>query len=325
MNVFKKILHRINQFQENHSYIGFPYALIKKYGEDEGGYQSALITYYGFLSLFPLLIVLTSVLQLVLRRNPALRDKILQSAIDYFPVIGKQLEQSISGGVKGTGVALVIGIVLTLFGARGVADAFRNALNSIWQIPYAKRTGFPWAIFKSLSIIVVGGLGLIAAPVIAGLATAVADNILFRVLSYLLSLGVLFLTFLFLIKMSVSEKKKFTHIWVSALTAAVGLLIIQSLGSFLLKKQLSNLSGLYGTFAVVLGLLYWIYLQAQVIVYAMEVDTVRSLHLWPRSLESDQLTNADERAYQLYAGKNRFQKAEDVDVTIPADQKDPVK
>lgn len=323
MNIIQKIVHRINRFQERHGFVSFPYALIKKYGDDQGGYQAALITYYGFLSLFPLLLVLTSVLQLVLRHNPSLRDQILGKATTYFPVIGTQLEHGVTGGIKGTGIALIIGIILTLYNARGVADAFRNTVNDIWQVPHVRRTGFPLAVVKSLSIVIIGGLGLLAAPIISGYATAISAMPVFRLLALLITIIILFGVFIFLIKMSLAVKKRFSKIWVSALVAAIGLTILQSLGTFLLKKQLSNLSGLYGTFAIVLGLLYWIYLQSQVIVYALEIDTVRSMRLWPRSLEADNLTTADERAYDLYAKRDRYQKSEDIDVDFSEQQKDP--
>src|SRR5215831_2517047 len=76
-----RIIAWADRLQREHSVLGFPYAVIKKYGDDEGGRQAALITYYGFLSIFPLLLLGVAVLSRVLSDNPDLRQRLIDAIV----------------------------------------------------------------------------------------------------------------------------------------------------------------------------------------------------------------------------------------------------
>ena len=110
-------------------------------------------------------------LDIVLRSNPALKDKVLDSAFGQFPVIGPQLQGSVHG-LKETGPALVIGLILTFLGARGVAGAAQNALNTVWGVPMFRRPGFPWSVLRDIALILAVGIGLLATTLLSGLAAA---------------------------------------------------------------------------------------------------------------------------------------------------------
>lgn len=314
-NFLQKILGAIDRFQQKHRVLAYPYALVKKYGDDEAGYQAALITYYGFLSLFPLLIVAVSVIDLVSQHNPELRDKLLHSINNYLPIVGNQIQSSVHGSGK-SGIALVIGLLITLWGAKGVADAVQHAMNLIWQVPRPKRAGFPKAPLKSLALILGAGIGLVGAALLSGIATSVGHSLIFKLLPSLLSVLVLFGLFTFVFMFAVSGKKPFKDVLAGAIVAAIGFQILQTVGGYLITHQLHNLSGAYGQFGLVLAILFWLYLQAQVLLYAAEVNTVHALELWPRSLTQDPLTRADRHALRLYAEKEAYhsEPKEEVDV-----------
>ncbi|MDB5164954.1 MAG: hypothetical protein JWL89_580 [Candidatus Saccharibacteria bacterium] len=302
MNIIKKSLNKLDTYQQNHRFPGFVYAVIKKYGEDEAGYQAALLTYYGFLSLFPLLLVLTTVAGLLANSHPDIQNTIITGVTDYFPVLGSQLSDHVHT-LHRSGIALVIGIVFTLYGARGVADAFRHGVNHIWQVPRKKRDSFPKTVAKSLGLILIGGLGLIFASIIAGLAAGAGHGWDFRVLSIAVNLFILFWLFMFLLNVSLPKHLTVREVGVGAAAAAIGLVILQSLGGYLLARELKGLDALYSNFAIALGLLFWIYLQAQMLYYAVEIAAVHAQHLWPRSLGNDPLTPADKRSYAQQAAK----------------------
>jgi membrane protein len=302
----KRFLTALDNFQQRHPFIGFPYAVIKKYGDDQAAYQGALITYYGFLSLFPLLIVLTSFLQLIFRSHTHLRDRVLTSIDQYFPIAGNQLHAQIHSPHR-TGLALIVGLLITLYGARGGADAFRNAMNHIWQVPRADRGGFPGSILTGLKIIVLGGMGLISATLLSSFASSLGKSVVFRALATVISVVVLFAVFLLIFKIGTARRFGYRKFVTGALVAAVGIQIIQSIGGFIITHQLKNMTSLYGTFALVLGMLFWIYLQVQIILYAVEINSVRVLKLWPRSLMQEDLTPQDKKAYKMYAKKERLQ------------------
>jgi YihY family inner membrane protein len=313
MNVIQKVVNRFDGFQRRHGFISFPLAVMRKYGEDEAGYRAALLAYYGFLSLFPLLLVLTTILK-VLHSDNELRQRIIHHVTDYFPVIGNELSSNVHT-LGNTGLTLAIGIVLTLYGARGVADVLRSTVNHVWQVPHNKRPGFPNSLFRSLGIIIFGGLGLIVAPIISGYTFGFGHNLFFRIWTLVLTAIFLFTIFQFVARAASAVRRPFKDVWVGSAVATVLLMILQALGTYLITHELKHFNNLYSTFAVVLGLLYWLFLQTQIIVYAIELDSVRVLGLWPRAINQEDLTPEDRKAYRLYAHRNRFHDEEEIEVT----------
>ena len=301
------MLAQVDVFQQKHSFVGFPFAVIKKYGDDESGYQAALVTYYSFLSLFPLLIVAISVIDLVSQHNMELRHRLTDAIGNYFPSIGDQLRTSVHGS-KASGITLVIGLLFTLYGSKGSADAIRHALDHAWEVPRKDRPGFPKNTLKSLGLMVGGGLGLIISAFLSSYATATLGHSLwFRVVPIVLSLGITYLVFIFVYKIGTARKHVMSDIRLGALMASVALLILQTLGGVLVKHQLHNAHSANAQFAVVLVLLFWIYLQAQVFMYTVQLNVVHALKLWPRSLTGKPLTKADQKALTLYIKREKLQ------------------
>src|SRR5690242_16862816 len=146
-----RVVRKLDRAQQRRSVPAFVYALFKKYGDDNGGYQAALLTYYGFLSLFPLLLVLVTLLQLWFRNDHVVQQEVSTSVGHFFPLLGTQLQENIHG-MRRAGVGLVVGLLITLYGARGAADAFRYTIDNMWQIPKTKRVGFPRNMLHSLAI-----------------------------------------------------------------------------------------------------------------------------------------------------------------------------
>src|SRR5581483_9202138 len=108
----------LDRVQQRHRSLNFAYRVVKKYSQDEGGKLAGLITYYAFLSLFPLLLAVTTALQIFLKNHEALRSRIAEGISHYFPVVSDQLQSNVHSLHK-TGLALIVGLVLTLYGARG--------------------------------------------------------------------------------------------------------------------------------------------------------------------------------------------------------------
>src|SRR4051812_27949803 len=122
------LVQRIDRFQQARSYVAFPVAVAKKFGDDAAGNLAALIAYYGFLSLFPLLLALTTVLATVLVGHPHLQERILDSALAQFPVIGDQIRQNVHS-LHRSGIALAVGVAGALWGGMGVMKAAGNAMD----------------------------------------------------------------------------------------------------------------------------------------------------------------------------------------------------
>lgn len=286
MEHLNRRLRWLDRTQRSHRFTGFGFALVKKYGEDQGGNNAALLTYYGFLSLFPIMLIITTIVQWSLRADSHLKQRVITSVTDFFPVIGEQLQVNVHGFSK-TGLPLLVGILVLIYGLRGVADVFRHVVNNVWRVPAEDRSGFFPALARSFSIIFVSGFGFICSAIIASYAASADHHPLLRVLLILLSSSFVFVAFLIAVKIALNKPVGIRQIWVGAAIVAVGSLLLQNLGGFILSHQLKHFNTLYGTFAVVLGLFFWLYLIAQLIVYALEVDSVRGLHLWPRSFMGD--------------------------------------
>ncbi len=285
MNLAQKIVHSIDKYQQRHPVLAFGYAVIKKYGEDQAGTDAALLTYYGFLALFPLLMVLTTLTDMIIGNHPGLEATVIQGITDYFPLLGNQLAAHVHTLHK-SGAALLIGLLFTLYGTRGVADTFRQGVQKIWGIPKPDNGGFPKSLLKSLGLIAVGGSGFMLAAVSSGFASAAGQGLSFLILSVAVNVFILFWVFTFLINFSLPRQVKPKQIRIGAAAAAIGLVILQSAGGYILAHELKSLDALYSYFAVALGLLFWIYLQAQMLYYAVEIAVVNSNKLWPRSIDT---------------------------------------
>lgn len=284
METLKLPLKKLDSLQQKYRPTAFAAAVIKKYSDDDGGYLAALITYYVFLSLFPLLLVATSLIHLFLGDFPEVQERVINGINDYFPAIGDDLQSSIQG-IHRSGIALVAGTLITLYGARGGAGTIRYTFNKIWNVPKKDQLGFPIATLHTFLLVLIGGGGLVAASVLSSYAAGLTDIFIYRVIPFGISLLVLIGVFYLVFGLSINSREPTRRdLLVSAIAAAIGVQILQLAGLYLVTHQLKSMSSLYGTFAIVLGLLFWIYLQAQVLLLAAFAGAVHSKKLWPRKL-----------------------------------------
>jgi uncharacterized BrkB/YihY/UPF0761 family membrane protein len=157
MNVIERAMRRVDRFHQRRRWMAFPYAVIKKFGDDQGGNLAALVAYYGFFSLFPLLMVFTTILGMVVARNPSLQRTLVDSSLRSFPVLGTQISRNIHA-LNGGGIVLAIGIVLTLFSGIGVIRVFETAMNTVWNVPYKKRPNFIFSVARALLMLAILGV-----------------------------------------------------------------------------------------------------------------------------------------------------------------------
>ena len=298
------LIRRADRWQQRHKLPAFVFAVVRKYLDDEASTRAAVLAYYAFLSLFPLLLVLTTVFQIILHNNPTLKNRVIHDAFSYLPAIGQDLQANIHS-LSHAGLALFIGVVLALFGARGVADMLQHSLDHLWQVPYSHRRHFPQSLLRSLGIIVVCGLCLAVTPVIFGYTLNFAPSRLVGGLSTLVTAVLMFWLLVWVIKFGSSAKQPLRRIWTGVVVAVVSLSVLQSIGGLIMTRELQRLDTLYGTFALVLGIIFWLYLQTQLLLLALEIDSVRAFQLWPRSIEPP-LTPADKMAHDLYHSRGKF-------------------
>jgi YihY family inner membrane protein len=303
MNALNRAVATADRTQQRWPWLALPVAVWKKFGDDQAGNLAALIAYYGFVATFPLLLVFVTVLNITLKNNPTLQHELLNSALAQYPVIGDQIKHNLHTPST-SGLPLVIAIVVLLLGARGVASAIQNALCEVWGISRASRPGFPWSFLYSMALVLAVGGGLVTTTFLSGLAGGIGHvlngtvaSIGTVIVSLVLNVGVFWLAF----RLATMRLIRWRDMWIGAAIAAAVWQVLQLVSGYVVSHQLSHASSLYGTFGVVLGLLAWLYLQAEVTLYAAEVDVVLTRRLWPRSIQSDKGDRAesdekDERA-----------------------------
>jgi YihY family inner membrane protein len=309
-----------DQFQRRNQAAGFPLAVLYKYFDDSGPYLAALITYYGVVSLFPILLLMSTVLGVVLVNHPHLQHQVINSALAQFPVVGNDLgtPKRLSGGAAG----VVLGIIGALYGGLGVGQAVQYAMNTAWRVPRNSRPNPLKSRGRSVVLLLVAGLSVIATTVLPTVASAVgAFGWVSQAGVVIGSVVVNSAVFLFVFRFATVRPVSLRDVAVGAVIAAVGWQVLQSFGSLYVNHVVRDASATNGVFALVLGMLGFVYLAASLIMLCVEINVVRVDRLHPRSLltpftDNVRLTPADERAYTEQAQAERTKGFQDIDVSF---------
>lgn len=316
------LTERLDAFQRRHPVVGFPIGVVYKFGEDQGPYLAALITYYGFLSLFPLLLLLTSVLGFVLDGRPELQQQILESTLSQFPIIGDELADP--QGLQGNIGAIIVGGLIALYGALGVAQAIQNTMYVTWSVPRNRRPNPIRARLRSLHLVALAGIAVVATTILSGAGSNANDfgadvrgwsTVAAIVVSILVN-GAMFIV---MFRMFRPETVRRRDVLPGAVVAAVIWQLLQFFGAVFVGTVVKDSGSTYGVFALVLGLLAWIFLAAVGVVVGSEINVVRTKRLYPRALltpftDNVDLTDADRRAYVEAVKSQQFKGFQSVTV-----------
>ena len=290
----RRSLERLDRLQQRNRMLALPFAVIRKFGDDQAGNLAALLAYYGFFSLFPLLLVLVTVLGFVLAGWPGLQNRILDSALAQFPVIGDQIRRDI-GSIRGSGVALAIGILFTLWGGLGITQQAQKAMNTVWGVPRSQWPSLWLRLARGVGVLLVLGLGAICATLLSGLGTVSGLPVIGRVLPFAGTLLLNLALFLFAFKVLTSLRLSWRRLLPGTVLAGACWSVLQVVGGYYVTHQLKSASQVYGTLALVIGLLSWMYLGAQLFLYAAELNAVLAKRLYPRSMFPPPFTESDKR------------------------------
>jgi membrane protein len=325
------VLARLDAFQRRHRWAALPLAVAYKFADDQGGYLAALITYYGFLSLFPALLLLVTITGYVLAGDPVAQQQLIDTAVARLPVIGTQIQHNLSS-LEGNGVALAVGVVGLLYGVLGVGQALQLTFNRAWAVPRNRRPNPFRSRLRSAGLVGLAGAGLVLTSGLTGVATATStlDSHVADAVRALLLCGAAILNVLLYVaafRLLTAREVSARDLLPGALFAAIGWQLLQALGTTYVERVVARSSDVYGVFGVVLGLIAWIYLTATLAVLAAELNVVRACRLWPRSLlapftDDSALTPADRRAYVSYAQMTRFKSRENIDVSFAPQQRE---
>jgi YihY family inner membrane protein len=315
MNPIERAIRRVDAAQQRHRALAFVFGVVKKYGDDNGGVLVANLAYSGFVSLFPLLLVLVTILGLVASGDPALRQQALNSVAKQVPLIGHQLAGNVHQLRRSSVIGLVVGLLTLIWGTTGLAQAGLFTMAQVWNLPGPARPGYLQRLGRAALFLGVLGLGVIVTTLLTSLDTyghnAVALVILFEAVAVAANVGMYFIGFRVLTPKSVPAR----NLVPGAVAGGVAWTVLQALGTYLVHHFLRS-DSVYGVFATVLGLVAWIYLGVEITVYAAEINVVLARRLWPRSIVQPPLTEADRTGIAAQALQNQRRDDQHVEVSF---------
>jgi len=300
VNAVERQVRRFDSFQQRHAIVGFPIAVMQKFGNDQAGGKAALIAYYGLFSLFPLLLLFATIFGYLLANHQSWYHSLLNSAFANFPIIGSQLKSD-THSLTGNGWAIAVGVIGTLYGAQGVGQAALNAMNTVWNVPYKDWPNFFKRRLRGYLWLGALCLATVGSTTIAGFGTAWLHGDLGWLWSTLVAFVINLWVFYIVFTVLTAEALGWREVWLGVVLATIFWEVLQAVGGFYVRHSLSKANDVYGFFAIVIGLLSWLFAAAQLTMLAAEVNVVRHYRLWPRSLTQPPLTKADRATFQRLA------------------------
>jgi membrane protein len=302
-----RLVERVDGWQRRRRHLSFVVAIALKYRDDLGRQYGALLSYYGFVSLFPLLLVLATVLGVVLEDNTGLRDRILDTVYARIPVVGAQLREN-TASLSSSGLVLVVGLLISIWSGLAVVRVAGDALNLQWGVPRFRRLRFVVRQVRALAALLVIGAGILLATAATSLAAFLPDlptagRLLGAVVAIGLNIVVLTLAFRVLVQAPVGWRSFVP----GGIAGGIALWALQLIGGTYVARVIVGASDVYGAFATMFGLLVWIALLARVTLLAGEINVVRTKRLWPRGLVPGRPTEADRRAFEEVMSREALQ------------------
>ncbi|MBI5089149.1 MAG: YihY/virulence factor BrkB family protein [Actinobacteria bacterium] len=308
------VLGRIDLWQQRHRATAFPVGVLKKFGDDRAGRLAALIAYYGFFSVFPALLAMVTILLFVLKNRPGLRTDIADSAVAQLPVVGDEIAKSLANPIGGSTIGLVIGLAGALWAGLGMVQASQDAMNEVWAVERSRYPNFIMKRVRSLIMLALMGSLVIASTIVSQLVSIVAPGVLGVVLLFAATVALNVLVFMVAFRVLTVADLDWATVLPGAAFAGVAYTVIQYFGGIYVSRTVNGASDTYGTFAIVIGLLSWIFIIAQVTMLGAEINSVRATRLWPRSLFNPPATAGDHRSHAAQAKAQKMDSSMDVDV-----------
>ena len=274
----RKMMAVLDSWQRRVRWAGVPYAVVKKFGDDNANLLVVALAWYGFTAIFPLLLVVVTVFGFIGAQS--IGTGIIRT-LHEFPVIGSSFNPASHHALHGSGLGLVIGL---LYGAQGVTQTAQQAMAAVWNIPQTRRTGFLPRLGRSLAGLLTIGAAFVINAFVTAYATGGTSSYAIRipVLAGLLVInaGLYFAGFTVLTAKVVGPR----GLLPGAILAAVGFTALITVGTGLLTHQLKNASATYGAFGTVIGIVAFLLLLAKLTMYAAELNPVLARSLYPRAL-----------------------------------------
>lgn len=315
MNPIERVVRRVDAAQRRFTPTAFVFGVVKKYGDDHGGVLVANLAFSAFVSLFPLLLVLVTVLGLVVASDPAIRNDVVNAVASQVPLIGHQLTGNVRQLQRSSVIGLAVGLAGLVWGATGLAQAGLFTMEQVWNVPGPARPGYLQRLGRAAEFLGLLGIGVVATTLLAGLNTYGRNGAALVVAAEVAAAGVNAGMYVAAFRLLTPKGVPTRQLLPGAVIGGLAWTLLQVLGAYLVHHFLHSDSA-YGIFATVLGLVAWINLAVQLTVYAAEVNVVLARRLWPRSIVQPPLTEADRASMALQALQNQRRMEQRVEVSF---------
>jgi len=306
----KQKLEKVDTYQQQHKAMAIPIAVFKKFSEDQSTNLASMIAFWAFFSIFPLLLVLVTLLGFLLPADT--KTSVLHQVAEYFPL----LNTSSISGLTGSWWALIIGIVTALWSGSAVVRTTQQAFNSVWEIPIHQRPKLVEQVLRSIFVLATIGVGLVLSVFITGFVSGASNTLHLawfgHVIGYLIAIALDIGLFIAAFRMLTDRDLSTRDVLPGALLSGVVFWILQSLSSLIISHYLSNAQSTYGTFATVITMLWWFYITSIVTLLGAQLNVVLKERLYPRGLVDAPDTEADHRLYDNYAKERTYDEGEQV-------------
>ena len=288
----RRLLRRLDDWQGRHTPVAIGVAVAKKFGEDRGTFLAAAITFYGFLAVFPLLLLFFTLVTLVVGSHTTAEKELVNSALSQFPVVGTQLERNIRAIDNGEPALLAISALSFVAGIFGIVNSLQQASADLWGVPRSRAPSLRLRLLRGLVLLGVLALAIVLGSVVTGASTIGAqffgnNSVVQRVGAGLAGLVINVGAYLAVFRALDDGGVPARRLLPGALLGGGGWTVLQALGGYLIGHQLQRTSELYGFFAIVLGLVFWLSIGTHLYLVATELNVVRVRRLWPRRLQEE--------------------------------------
>jgi YihY family inner membrane protein len=315
MNPVEKAIRKLDATQQRVTPLAFGFGVVKKYGDDNGGVLASNLAYSGFVSIFPLLLVLTTILGLVAANYPSVRTDVLNAVAGEVPLIGHTLTGNVHQLEESSVIGLIVGLVLLIYGASGLAQAGLFTMEQVWNLPGPARPGYVQRLGRAALFLCLLGGGVIVTTGLASFSTYLHNGLGFKIPLEIVTAAFNAGMYLGGFRVLTPKGVRTRSLVPGAIVGGICWTVLQVLGTYLVHHFLHS-DSVYGVFATVLGLMAWIYLAVQITLYSAEINVVLTRRLWPRAIVQPPLTEADRASMALQALQNQRRPEQDVKVTF---------
>lgn len=313
----KRRLARLDAAQQARPALAIPVATLKKFGEDKSSNLAAMMAFWAFFSIFPLMLAAVTLLGYVLPE--ADKKRVMEQVAGYMPL----LDPSTIGGLNGSVLALVFGLLAAFWSGSSVVRITQDAFNAIWEVPIVDRPKFVESLKRSALTMSTIGVGLVASTFLLGFVSGDDPTIdlgpLGRLLGFAAAIVVDIGLFVAAFRMLTDRAITTRDVLPGAVFSGVTFWLLGTLSSVIITRHLSDASTTYGTFATVITILWWFYLQSQLTLLGAQVNVVLKRSYWPRALVDAPATDADHRLMEDFVKARQLVKGQEIETDVEAE------